>query len=263
MALEGDLQTAGLPRALHALSVLRQNGILTVQGEEDIVAVSVLEGGIVAADSLNQTTEEALGEMLEERGLVSQQDFAAIAQEHQESGAGSLGDLLVNQKAAVSRDVPVMAVVDLSRFEVDAQIPESYADDLGLGMNAEIRYGGDTYPGTLSALSPQVVNNEVVGRVRFEGDAPAGLRQNQRVSTRVILSSKDDVMKVRRGPFLESGGGRRIYLVDGDMAVARPIVTGTRSLTEVEIVSGLDVGDTIILSDTSRFDGAETVLLRE
>ena len=97
MALEGDLQTAGLPRALHALSVLRQNGILTVQGEEDIVAVSVLEGGIVAADSLNQTTEEALGEMLAERGLVSPDDFAAIAQEHQESGAGSLGDLLVNR----------------------------------------------------------------------------------------------------------------------------------------------------------------------
>ena len=70
-------------------------------------------------------------------------------------------------------------------------------------------------------------------------------------------------MKVRRGPFLESGGGRLIYVLDGDLVLARSIVTGTRSLTEVEIVSGLDVGDTIVISDTSRFDGAASVLLRD
>ena len=55
---------------------------------------------------------------------------------------GIVGDLLVDQKNAVSRDTPVMAVVDLTRFEIDAQIPESYADDLAIGMVAEIQVGG-------------------------------------------------------------------------------------------------------------------------
>ena len=50
---------------------------------------------------------------------------------------GIVGDLLVEQKATVSSDMPVMAVVDLSRFEIDAQVPESYADDLAIGMQAD------------------------------------------------------------------------------------------------------------------------------
>ncbi len=48
--------------------------------------------------------------------------------------SGIVGDLHVDQKAAVSVDTPIMAVVDLSRFEIDAQIPESYADDLAVGI---------------------------------------------------------------------------------------------------------------------------------
>ena len=51
--------------------------------------------------------------------------------------SGIVGDLLVDQKAAVTRDTPVMAVVDLTRFEIDAQIPENYADDLAIAKETK------------------------------------------------------------------------------------------------------------------------------
>jgi HlyD family secretion protein len=101
---------------------------------------------------------------------------------------GIVGDLLVDQKAAVARDMPVMAVVDLSRFEIDAQIPESYADDLTIGMQAEILIGGESYPGRLVAVSPEIVNNQVASRIRFDAAGPANLRQNQRLTTRILLA---------------------------------------------------------------------------
>jgi HlyD family secretion protein len=84
--------------------------------------------------------------------------------------SGIVGDLLVDEKAAVSRDTPVMAVVDLSQFEIEALIPESYADDLQVGMQAEIHVAGKQYPGVLVAVSPQIVSNQVGSRVRFSGD---------------------------------------------------------------------------------------------
>jgi HlyD family secretion protein len=83
------------------------------------------------------------------------------------------------------------------------------------------------------------------------------------VSTRLLLESRLDVVKVPRGPFLENGSGRQAYVIDDHIATLRPIRVGALSLTEVEILSGLDVGDQIIISDTSRFDGAERVLLTE
>jgi HlyD family secretion protein len=177
---------------------------------------------------------------------------------------GIVGDLLVEQKAAVSRDMPVMAVVDLSRFEIDVMIPESYADDLALGMDAEILAGGQRYVGKLIAVSPEVVNNQVASRVRFVGEGPTGLRQNQRLTTRILLAEYADVLMVQRGQFLDSGGGRLAYVVtEKHVAERRQIQTGARSLGAVEIVAGLKPGETIVISNLDPFRGADTVLLTD
>ena len=177
---------------------------------------------------------------------------------------GIVGDLLVDQKAAVSRDTPVMAVVDLSRFEIDAQIPESYADDLAIGMTAEVLVGGERYPAQLAAVSPEIVSNQVASRIRFSGATPTNLRQNQRLTVRVLLAEHNDVMMVQRGQFLDSGGGRIAYIVtERGMAEKRLIETGARSLGAVEIVAGLEPGDKIVISNLDAFRSAETVLLTD
>ena len=176
--------------------------------------------------------------------------------------SGIVGDLLVEQKDAVARDTPVMAVVDLTRFEVDAMIPESYADDLAIGMEAEIRAGGERYVGQLVAVSPEIINNQVASRVRFVGDMPTGLRQNQRLTTRILLAEHKDVLMVQRGQFLDSGAGRIAYVIDDEgVAERRRIETGALSLSAVEIVSGLEAGESIVISNLDPFRGADTVLL--
>ena len=177
---------------------------------------------------------------------------------------GIVGDLLVEQKNAVSRDTPVMAVVDLTRFEIDAMIPESYADDLAIGMAAEIQVSGRLYAGQLVSVSPEIVNNQVASRVRFTDGGPTGLRQNQRLTTRILLAEHPDVLMVQRGQFLDSGGGRIAYVLGEDnTAERRSIQTGARSLGAVEVVAGLQHGDTIVISNLDPFRGAESVLLTD
>ncbi len=175
---------------------------------------------------------------------------------------GIVGDLLVDQKAAVATDAPVMAVVDLSRFEIDAQVPESYADDLAVGMQAEVLVGGARYAAELVAVSPEIVNNQVASRIRFSADAPMNLRQNQRLTTRILLAEYRDVLMVQRGQFLDSGAGRVAYVLDEDgMALRRPIEVGARSLGAVQIVAGLEQGERIVISNLDPFRSAEAVLL--
>ncbi len=176
--------------------------------------------------------------------------------------SGIVGDLLVEQRAAVSRDTPVLAVVDLSQFEIDAQIPESYADDLAIGMQAEIIIGGQSYAGQLVSVSPEVVSNQVASRVRFSDEMPANIRQNQRLTTRILLDERSSVLTLQRGPFLESGGGRIAYVLrDDDVAERRRIEIGGRSLNAVEIISGLKAGDQVIISSIEQFNSTETVLI--
>ena len=100
---------------------------------------------------------------------------------------GVVGNLLVNQKQNVSRNQEVMAVVDLTAFEVEVQVQESYADDLGIGMPAEVLVGNQPFAATLVSVSPEIVQNQVSTRVRFTDGMPPGLRQNQRLTTRILM----------------------------------------------------------------------------
>ena len=176
---------------------------------------------------------------------------------------GVVGTVAVSDRAVVAPNSPLLIVVDLSRLEVELEVPENNADDLGLGMQAEIRYSGATFPGVLSSISPEVVNGQVIARARFEGELPAGLRQNQRVSTRVLMEEKPGVLMVQRGPFVDSGGGRFAFVVDGDIAQRRSIEVGATSMTDVEIIAGLESGDRIVISGTDEFADAERILISD
>ena len=177
---------------------------------------------------------------------------------------GVVGDLLVEQKSAVVRDTPVMAVVDLTRFEIDALVPESYADDLGIGMAAEVLVGTERYAGVLVAVSPEIVNGQVSSRVRFSERMPANIRQNQRLTTRILIEERPGVLMVQRGQFLDSGGGRVAYVLNGEgQAIRRSIDIGARSLSAVEIAAGLSEGERIVISSVEQFRGADTVLVTQ
>ena len=176
--------------------------------------------------------------------------------------SGIVGNLMVNQKAAVTRNQVVMAVVDLSAFEVEAQVPESYADDLGLGMSAEVLVGNHKYTASLVSVSPEIIRNQVTARIRFDDEMPSGLRQNQRLTMRILMEEKNDVLTLQRGQFLDSGGSRIAYVLDNDdVARRRSIEIGARSLAAVEIVHGLNEGEVVVISSIDQFRGADSVLV--
>ncbi len=174
---------------------------------------------------------------------------------------GIVGNLLVDQKTNVARNQAVASVVDLSAFEIEVLIPESYVDDLALGMMAEVRAGVNYHMATLVAVSPEIIDNQVTGRLRFSDSVPESLRQNQRLTTRILLEEKRDVIMVQRGQFLDSGNGRVAYMVRNGIAYRTSIQIGATSLSSVEILDGLTPGDTIIISSTDTFNSAETVLI--
>ena len=174
---------------------------------------------------------------------------------------GVVGDVQVNERDTVVRNQPIMNVVDLSSYEVEVLTPETYAESLEPGLSAFITYRNHEYQGKLSAISPEVKQGSVSARIVFEGETPPGLRQNLRLNNRIILESRDNVLKVKRGPFVEAHGGRGVYILDGDLARFRPVRVGSTGLNDVEIISGVEPGETLIISNTAELMGAETVLI--
>jgi HlyD family secretion protein len=175
---------------------------------------------------------------------------------------GMVASVAVQNSDAVAPNQPILMVVNLSLLELEIALPEEYAVETAIGTPATISFNGNEYQGKVTAVSPEVVANQVGATVAFVGGQPPGLKQSQRLTTRLVFESKKDVLKVSRGAFVDAGGGRSAWVVDGDVATRREITLGASSASEVEVVKGLSKGDRIIVSDTSAFGDAKTVLLR-
>lgn len=175
---------------------------------------------------------------------------------------GQVGTFHVKEKDLVGASQPLMNVVDLSVFGVEIAMPESYANDLSLAMPVVINYKDSSYSGTLNSISPEVNNNTIEATAVFDEMPTGKLRQNQRVSLKIVIESIPDSLVVQRGPFLQSGAGRQAYVVKGDVATRATIEVGAISGSEVEVLSGLIAGDRIIISDTNMFNNSPQVLLR-
>jgi HlyD family secretion protein len=223
----------------------------------------VEDGGKLQRESLDFETGDRARQRERQRLVVAELERRVRELTITAPFDGLVASLEVQDRDAVQPNAPLLTVVDLSEYEIEVRIPDSYADDVAPGLPAVIELGGKTWKGRLTAVSPEVVNSQVQGTVQFAGQVPDGLRQSQRVSVRLVLERRPDVLKVPRGPFLDSGGGRQIYVVADGLATLRQIRTGATSVGEVEILEGLAAGEQIVLSDLTLFNGAKTVLIRQ
>lgn len=230
-------------------------------------ALKKSELGLVHARHEYGLQGQGAGLDLRNKRLLADRQRAVVAELQRQVDAltlrapfdGQVGQVLVAQRQNVAVNAPVLSVVDLGQYEVEIKVPESFARDLAIGMPAQVTGPTGTLDAELAAISPEVVNGEVTGRLRFKNRQPPGLRQSQRLSVRILLDTRRNVLMVERGPFLEQGGGNSAYVMDGSGAVKRPIRTGASSLSAVEILDGAQVGDRIVVSGADGFGESERV----
>ena len=172
---------------------------------------------------------------------------------------GQVGTVAVVDRAVVIVNAPLVTVVDLSRLQAELEVPETYADEVGLGMTVAVRLGALETQAKVVAISPEVVANRVRVRADFEQGQPAGLRQNQRLTGRILFEERPDVLMLQRGAFIEDHGGRTVWVMDGDIAVRRSIRLGASSLAAVEILEGLQPGERVVIAGSDLFEDAERV----
>jgi HlyD family secretion protein len=215
----------------------------------------------LAGEALQFELETRQLELRRQQALVAELERQVDALAVISPVAGIVGNLEVDDRQMVVENQPLISVVDLSALEIEVDVPESHADDLNLGTPARIRIGNQEHEGQVVSVSPEIENGLARTRLRFDGEPPGGLRQNQRVSAQLLLDHRPGVLKVRRGAFVDSGGGRIAYVRQGRELVRRTIQSTAGSLSELEILDGLEEGEVIVTSNLERFGQAERVLL--
>lgn len=174
--------------------------------------------------------------------------------------AGMVASLAQTDQSYVPENAPVLTVVDLSALAIQFQVAESLADGITAGKPTEISLNGQTVNGIVTDISPSVQDGWVTGRARFVGPQPAGLRQNEQATVRIILGQQRDVLTVDRGAYLTTQT-RFVYVIRQGVAVRTPVALGAASIAEIQVLHGLTAGERVVISDPEPFHDAPAVRL--
>jgi len=169
--------------------------------------------------------------------------------------------LQVGQHVAVGTSVA--EVIQTDKLKASLKIAETQARDIQIGQPAEVDTHNGIIPGKVSRIDPGVLNGTVTVDVELEGALPQGARPDLSVDGTIDLDRLTNVLNVGRPAFGNENSTISLFKLgsDGKTAVRVPVKVGRASVNSIQVLEGLQEGDTVILSDMSRWDATDKIRL--
>jgi HlyD family secretion protein len=176
---------------------------------------------------------------------------------------GVLQRLPLEEGEQVATGTQLAQVADPTRLKVVIRIAETQAKDLQIGQSASIDNRNGTARAEVMRIDPAVEGGQVNVDLRILGDLPSGARADQTVEGEIELENLPNVVFMRRPSVAREFSTVGLFVLDasGSMAERRQIAFGRGSASEIEVRSGLQPGERVILSDTSQWDDNERLRL--
>jgi len=154
-------------------------------------------------------------------------------------------------------------VVNPSRLKAEVKIPETQAKDVQIGQQATIDTHNGVVMGRVTRIDPSVQNGTVTVDVALDGALPAGARPDLSVDGTIELERLDDVLFVGRPAFGQERSTIMLFKVQPDGSAGRVQVRlGRGSVNALEVLSGVNAGDQVVLSDMSALDAVDRIRLQ-
>jgi len=157
--------------------------------------------------------------------------------------------------ARVSQGQEVAKIADLGHYKVEAEAADSYGSRIVTGNRAIVRFGTNSLEGTVSGVAPTAADGLVAFTVTLDNDSAVGLRSGLRPDVYVNQGVKSDVLRVANGRFYTKPGKYMLYVrsADGKSLTRREVQLGVANMDYVEVISGLSLGETIVVNDMNEY----------
>jgi RND family efflux transporter MFP subunit len=192
---------------------------------------------------------------------LKQQQLAAL---HVTAGiSGVLVDLPHQVGEHVAPGVTLAKVVQPDQLKASLKIAETQARDIQIGQPASIDTHNGVIPGRVQRIDPAVQNGTVTVDIELTGPLPQGARPDLSVDGTIDLERMTDVLYVGRPALGNENSTLSLFKIDADGkgATRVPVKVGRASVNSIQVLEGLKEGDTVILSDISRWDNVDRISL--
>ena len=150
----------------------------------------------------------------------------------------------------IGQGAKVAIVSDLSHFKIEGEIADTYGDRIAAAV---IKIGSEKLDGTVSDVTPLSKNGVISFTVQLEEDNHKRLRSGLKTDVYVMNAVKDDVLRIANSSYYVGKGEYELFVVNGNQLLKRKVQLGDSNFEYVEVVSGLQEGDQVIVSDMNAY----------
>ena len=156
--------------------------------------------------------------------------------------------------AQVPQGGQVAIISDLSHFKVEGEIADTYGDRVAAGGKAIVKIGTEKLEGVVSSVTPLSKNGVISFSVQLMDDNNRRLRSGLKTDVYVMNAVKEDVMRIANASYYVGRGEYDLFVMTSDdEIVKRKVQLGDSNFEFVEVVSGLQPGDRVVVSDMSQY----------
>lgn len=178
--------------------------------------------------------------------------------------SGRLTDFHLQVGEIVKPEQRIGRIDDPSRFKLDAEVDEYHLSRVAPGQAGYLTADGREYAVRVSRVFPQVTDGRFSVELLFNTVAPAVLQPGQSADIHITLGETRPALILPNDDFLNESGGASVFVVapDGRSARRRAVRLGRRNDSQVEVVSGLDRGERVVVSAYAAFGKANRLQIR-
>ena len=156
--------------------------------------------------------------------------------------------------AQVPQGTQVAVISDLSHFKVEGEIADTYGDRVAAGGRAIVKIGNEKLEGIVSSVTPLSKNGVISFTVQLVEDNNKRLRSGLKTDVYVMNAVKEDVMRIANASYYVGRGEYELFVQDSDNEIIkRKVQLGDSNYEYVEVVSGFQPGDKVVVSDMSNY----------
>ncbi len=167
-----------------------------------------------------------------------------------------------DEGATVSRGEVLARIADLSRFKVEATVSDVHANRITVGMPVRLVIGGEHLAGRVASIPPAIDQGVMTVNIEFEHPESPLLHLNQRIDVHIVTEHRANVLRIAKGPFVNGSGAQEVFVVGGEFADRRQVRIGVAGIESYEVISGLEVGDRVIISNMDDYKHAARLRVR-
>lgn len=153
-------------------------------------------------------------------------------------------------------------VSDLTQYKVECEISDKNRDKLSIGSRANIKIGQEQFSGTIYSITPSITNGLIKFTILLNDSSNPNFRGGLNVDVNVFYGRRAGVLRIPHGGYYHGSGDYYLWVLQDKKAVKQKVKLGDGDFEYVEVISGLSLDDTLILSDMERYDNKSELQIK-